>query len=199
MAGRGTLVKEGAGAVLPAVPNPLAVVPAGGGARVSTVDAWFAGGAARAPTADTAGGGVSGDEETDEDPPVAVAFSGAALSDADDTAEEGGASDAAFAIGRPDTDVAVDAGGRGACCAFFPCTTDLVAAATAVLCCGVVEMPGGPAAVVCETDTSEEVWTDTRLDCSLDGEAAGMASEEDAVVEVTPTCPADAADGKAGR
>lgn len=51
---------------------------------------------------------------------MAVVFRDGALSDVDDTAGESGASDAAFANERLDEDVAVDAGGRGACCAFFP-------------------------------------------------------------------------------
>lgn len=129
---------------------------------------------------------------------MAVVFRGAALSDVYDTAGDGGASDTAFANGRLDTDVAVNAGGRGACCAFFPCTADVAAAATAVLCRGVVEMPGGPAGVVRGADTSDDVWTAARPDCP-DGEAAGMAGDEDAIVDVTPACPADAVDNTAGR
>lgn len=140
-AGRGTFETEEAGAVLPAPLIPLAAVPADGGPRVSTVDAWFAGGIARAPPADTAGRPLPGEEDIEEDASAAAAFRGASLSDVDDTIGEEGASDAAFATGWLDTDVADDATGRGTCCAFFPCPVDGAAAATEVLCRDAVEMP----------------------------------------------------------
>lgn len=199
LAGQGTLVTEEAGTVLAAVPIPLAAASAGGGPRVSTVDAWFAGGAARAPAPDAAGGPVPGDEDTDEGASAAVVFLGAALSAVDDTAGEGGASETTFVNGRLGTDVDADACGRGACCAFFPCTADAAAAAAAMLCRGVVEMPGGPAGVVREADTSDDFWADTWPDCSPDGETTGMASDEDAMVGVTPACPVEAANDTAGR
>lgn len=122
---------------------------------------------------------------------MAVVFRDGALSDAGATAGEGGASDAAFANGRLDADVAVDVGGRGACCAFFPCPADVAAAAAAVPCRGVVEMPGGPVGVVREAVTSDDVWTAARPECSLDGEATGTAGDEDVLACVTPACPAD--------
>lgn len=149
------------------------------------------GAAARAPTADAAGTLLPSDEETDEDALGAVVFRDGALSNADATAGEDGASDAAFATGRVDADVAVDVGGRGACCAFFPCPADVAAAAAAVPCRGVVEMPGGPVEVVREAVTSEDVWTAARPECSLDGEGTGTAGDEDELDCVTPVSPED--------